>query len=45
MFVEEELSCSSHYATDGIDSLMAKKEETYISIYTATVILLHSITS
>lgn len=29
VFVEEELSCSSHYATDGIDSLMAKKEETY----------------
>lgn len=29
VFVEEELSCSSHYATDGIDSLMAKEEETY----------------
>lgn len=45
VFVEEELSCSSHYAADGIDSLMVPKEETYISIYPTTIILLHNTTS
>lgn len=36
------LSCSSHYATDGIDSLMATKEETHIPIHPATVLSLHN---
>lgn len=44
VFVEEELSCSSHYATDGVDSLMAKEEEAH-PVYPATVSALHNITS
>lgn len=41
MFVEEELSCSSRYATDGMDSLMAEKEETYIPVHPAAARSLH----